>query len=72
LQRIFSFCLSGQFGKFVVRDVQPRAAVCDKGYAGKANRQAAARRGIAPVIPHKADEKNKPAFFARTLYFQVS
>ena len=24
-------------------------------------------RGIAPVIPHKANEKNKPAFFARTL-----
>ena len=25
-------------------------------------------RGIAPVIPHKANEKNKPAFFACTLY----
>lgn len=25
-------------------------------------------RGIAPVIPHKANEKNQPAFFARTLY----
>ena len=41
---------------------------CDKGYASKANRDAARARGIAPVIPHKANEKNKPAFFARTLY----
>jgi transposase len=47
-------------------DIQPRAAICDKGYASKANRDAARARGIAPVIPHKANEKNKPAFFART------
>jgi len=25
-------------------------------------------RGVAPVIPHRANEKDKPAFFARTLY----
>ncbi|WP_237479527.1 IS5 family transposase [Lichenibacterium dinghuense] len=49
-------------------DLQPRAVICDKGYASKANRDAARTRGIAPVIPHKANEKNKPAFFARTLY----
>jgi transposase len=49
-------------------DIEPRAAICDKGYASKANREAARARGIAPVIPHKANEKDKPAFFARTLY----
>jgi transposase len=49
-------------------DIQPRAVICDKGYASKANRQAARERGIAPVIPHKANEKDKPAFFASTLY----
>jgi transposase len=49
-------------------DIQPRAVICDKGYASKANRAAARARGVAPVIPHKANEKNKPAFFARTLY----
>ena len=49
-------------------DIQPRAVICDKGYASKANRDAARARGIAPVIPHKANEKNRPAFFARTLY----
>ena len=49
-------------------DIQPRAVICDKGYASKANRDAARVRGIAPVIPHKANEKDKPAFFARTLY----
>jgi hypothetical protein len=27
-----------------------------------------AKRGIASVIPHKANERDKPAFFARTLY----
>jgi transposase len=49
-------------------DIRPRAAICDKGYASKANRDAARARGVAPVIPHKANEKGKPAFFARTLY----
>ncbi len=40
----------------------------DKGYASKANRAMARVRGIAPVIPHKDNAKDKPAFFARTLY----
>jgi transposase len=48
--------------------IQPRAVICDKGYASKANREAARARGIAPVIPHKANERDKPAFFASTLY----
>ena len=30
---------------------RPRAVICDKGYASKANREAARSRGIAPVIP---------------------
>lgn len=37
-------------------------------YASKANRAAARARGIAPVIPYKANEKDKPAFFAKVLY----
>jgi transposase len=49
-------------------DIRPRAAICDKGYASKANREAARKRGIAPVIPHKANERGKPTFFAKTLY----
>jgi len=49
-------------------DIEPRAAVADKGYASKANRAAARERGIAPVIPHKANEKDKPKFFAKALY----
>ena len=49
-------------------DIRPRAAIRDKGYASKANRAAARSRGIAPVIPHKSNEKNKPKFFAKTLY----
>jgi transposase len=43
------------------------AIICDKGYASKANREAARARGIAPVIPHKANERDTPAFFASTL-----
>jgi transposase len=49
-------------------DIQPRAIICDKGYSSKANRAAARARGIAPVIPHKANEKDTPTFFAKTLY----
>jgi len=49
-------------------DIQPRAVIGDKGYPSKANRDAARARGIAPVIPYKANERDKPAFFARTLY----
>jgi transposase len=49
-------------------DIDPRAAIGDKGYASKANRQAARERGIIPVIPAKANEKNKPNFFPGALY----
>ncbi|HEX2236901.1 MAG TPA: IS5 family transposase [Gammaproteobacteria bacterium] len=49
-------------------DITPRAAVGDKGYAGSRNRTAARERGIAPVIPCKANEKNQPAFFPKALY----
>jgi Transposase DDE domain len=41
-------------------DIHPRVVICDKGYASKANRDTARARGIAPVIPHKANEKDKP------------
>ena len=49
-------------------DITPRAAVGDKGYASKGNRALARERGIAPVIPHKCNEKNRPAFFPKALY----
>ena len=49
-------------------DVDPRAAIGDKGYASKANRQAARKRGIIPVIPAKANQKEKPNFFPKALY----
>jgi hypothetical protein len=48
--------------------IPPRAVIGDKGASRKADRAAARARGIAPVIPLKAHEKNKPAFFAQTLY----
>ncbi|QKV18268.1 transposase [Oricola thermophila] len=49
-------------------DVEPRAVVGDKGYASRANRQAARRCGAIAVIPHKPNEKRKPARFANTIY----
>ena len=49
-------------------DITPRAVVGDKGYASKSNRALARERGIAPVIPHKSNEKNRPAFFPKALY----
>ncbi|CCW19285.1 transposase, IS4 family protein [Sphingobium indicum BiD32] len=60
----FSFAPARSIGP----DISPRAAIAGKGYSSKANRAAARARSIAPVIPHKANEKNKPTFFARTLY----
>jgi transposase len=49
-------------------DIAPRAAIGDKGYSSKANRAAVRARGIAPVIPHKSNEKDRPAYFAKVLY----
>lgn len=49
-------------------DVDPRAVVGDKGYSSKANRQAARKRGAIAIIPHKANEKDRPARFATTIY----
>ena len=37
-------------------DITPRAAITDKGYDAKANREAARRRGICPVIPYKSTQ----------------
>lgn len=49
-------------------DIKPRAAMTDKGYDSKANRAACRERGIIPVIPHRSNSKNRPAFFPKMLY----
>ncbi len=49
-------------------DITPRAALADKGYDAKANREAARRRGICPAIPYRSNATNKPAFFPKLLY----
>ena len=49
-------------------DIKPRAAIGDKGYSSKANRDAARARGIVLIIPYKSNEKNQPKVFAKTLY----
>ncbi len=49
-------------------DITPRAALTDKGYDAKDNRQAARQRGICPVIPYRSNIRARPTFFPRTLY----
>jgi transposase len=49
-------------------DITPRAAVGDKGYDSKTNRQAARARGICPAIPYRTTTKEKPTFFPKALY----
>jgi transposase len=50
------------------RSIAPRAAITDKGYDSKANRDGARKRGICPVIPYKSNATDRPAFFAKILY----
>ena len=42
--------------------------ITDKGYDAKANRDAARKRGVAPVIPYRSMAKNRPNFFPKQLY----
>ena len=49
-------------------DITPRAAITDKGYDAKTNRDGARKRGICPVIPHRSNATDKPAFFPKALY----
>jgi len=44
-------------------DIKPRAALTDKGYDAKSNRQAARERGICPVIPYRSNNRDKHKFF---------
>ena len=49
-------------------DIAPRAAITDKGYDAKANRESARRRGICPVIPYKSNAIDRPVYFPKALY----
>jgi hypothetical protein len=49
-------------------DATPRAALGDKGYDSRPNRQVARSRGICPAIPYKSTAKHRPAFFPKMLY----
>jgi transposase len=49
-------------------DIAPRAAITDKGYDAKANRESARRRGICPVIPYKSNAIDRPVYFPKELY----
>ncbi len=49
-------------------DINPRAALGDKGYYSKSNREAARQRGLCPAIPYRFNTKDIPAFFPKVLY----
>ena len=49
-------------------DINPRAALGDKGYDFKSNREAARRRNICPAIPYRSNAKEIPAFFPKIFY----
>jgi transposase len=49
-------------------DATPRAVVTDEGCDARANRQAARRRGICPVIPYRSTTADRPGFFPKALY----
>lgn len=49
-------------------DVDPGAAMGDKGYDGKTNPEAARSRWATPVIPYRSMAKSKPTFFPKALY----
>ena len=49
-------------------DVDPRAAVADKGYDSAANRSIARERGAVPAIPYREDTKPIPKYLAVALY----
>jgi transposase len=40
----------------------------DKGYDSAKNRAACRERGIVPIIPYRANAKNRPSFFPKLLY----
>jgi transposase len=49
-------------------DINPPAALGDKGYDSKSNREAARERGICPAIPYRSNTKDIPTFFPKLLY----
>jgi transposase len=49
-------------------DIAPRAAITDKGYDSKANRDACRKRGVCPIIPSRSNATDRPAFFPKILY----
>jgi len=49
-------------------DITPRVAITDKGYDCRANRAAARARGITPIIPRKANSRERGRFFPKKLY----
>ena len=52
-------------------DLNPRAALGDKGYDFKSNRDAARQRGICPAIPYRSNTKDVPASTTKLMSFSA-
>jgi Transposase DDE domain len=53
-------------------DINSRAALGDKGYDSKSNRQAARQRGICPAIPYRSNTKDMPALFFQEFFTRAA
>jgi transposase len=49
-------------------DIPTKAAIGDKGYDAKSNRDYLRSEGIAPVIPFRKNNKNPDKYFPKMLY----
>ena len=49
-------------------DINPRAALGDKGYDSKFKSRRCTSRGMCPAIPYRSNTKDIPAFFPKVLY----
>jgi transposase len=49
-------------------DIKPPAAIGDKGYESKANRDLCRKRGVVPVIPQKSNARRLSKHLPKALY----
>jgi transposase len=59
---------NGGYDRYRAALADEKAALGDKGYDSKLNREAARQRGICPAIPYRSKTKDMPIFFPKAVY----
>jgi hypothetical protein len=59
---------NGGYDRYRAALADEKAALGDKGYDSKSNREAARQRGICPAIPYRSKTKDMPIFFPKAVY----